>query len=49
MKIGFRIVGTHSSVSEFGGIEDEIEIDQETLERVNPYCSKILFDCGFEN
>ena len=48
MKIGFRIVGTHPSVSEFGGTEDEIKIDQETLERVNPYCSKIQIDCGFE-
>lgn len=48
MKIGFKIVGAHPSVSSFGGLEDEIEIDLKTLEKVNAYASSIEIDSGYE-
>ena len=40
MKIGFEIVGSH--VAPMGGIEDEIEINEERLAEVNTYVSEIV-------
>ena len=48
MKVGFKIIGTHPSVSSFGGTEDEIEIDLPTLEKANLYASKIELGIGYE-
>lgn len=48
MKIGFKITGTHPSVSSFGGVEDEIEIDLPTLEKTNPYATNIEIRSGYE-
>ncbi len=48
MKIGFKITGTHPSVSSFGGVEDEIEIDLHTLEITNPYATNIEIGIGYE-
>lgn len=39
MRIGFQIVGNHPSV--VGGLEDEIEIDEQRLIKINPYASEI--------
>ena len=49
MKIGFRITGTHKSISSFGGVEDEIEIDLSTLEKVNSYATNIEIGIGYKN
>lgn len=40
IKIGFRITGHHAAP--MGGIEDEIEIDENRLMEVNKYISKIV-------
>ena len=48
MKVGFKIIGTHPSVSSFGGTEDEIEIDLPTLEKANPYATDIEMRVGYE-
>lgn len=42
IRIGFVVVGSHSAP--MGGIEDEIEIDEERLRKVNPYVSEIVVD-----
>lgn len=45
MQIGFRVVGNHPAI--VGGLEDEIEIDEERLLEVNTYAKDVML-CGRE-
>lgn len=40
MSVGFRIVGAHPSI--VGGVEDEIEIDRDSLLKTNEYAKNII-------